>query len=155
MVASGWRQCVLPIIVGTTGCLAAVFFLGFGISSLVTEQENLFEIRAAELVANFQFAWEDYEASSRWLYVACGGHTTLSRVDFLHIYEYFADGLLEVQVRSSCISNSWDKRILSHIYLNFRPWNGSLRYHMKSVRLWSQNHALSTANTILILNIRE
>jgi hypothetical protein len=119
---SGWRQCVLPIIVGTTGCFSAISFLGFGVSSLVKEQEYLFEIRAAEIVENFQIAWEDYQESSLWLYEACGGPGKLSRVQFLHIYEYFThDGILEVQVRSSCSSKSWDKWILSHIYLNFRP----------------------------------
>jgi hypothetical protein len=117
----GWRQCVLPIIVGTTGCFSAILFLGFGVSSLVKEQETLFAIRAADFVENFQIAWEDYEESSVWLYEACGGPTALSRLDFLHIYEYFTHGLLEVQVRSSCSSNSWDKWILSHICLNFRP----------------------------------
>ena len=68
-----------------------MFFLGFGISNLVKEQENLFGIRAAEFVNKFEISWEEYETSSRWLFQACGTHP-ISHLDFHNLYDYFLYG---------------------------------------------------------------
>lgn len=81
------RTLIISILVGMIGTMASTMFMGYGIGAAVQEQEQRFQQRAHETIADFENAWAEYETAALWLHQACGIHP-ITRLDFFHIYEY-------------------------------------------------------------------
>jgi hypothetical protein len=91
------RTTLFAGLVVTIGTVAAMLFLGFGVSGAVREQQIQFDLRAGELMSEIQAAFADYETASLWVHEACRSGQ-ITRAEFRNVYEYMVHGGLEVEV---------------------------------------------------------
>lgn len=91
------RTVLFTFLVGTIGLISSTLFLGFGISSAVNEQKNVFRIRAGEFATEFRAVWDEYLYAGRWLHYGC----TTQEINydrFADLYEYITGTGLNVVV---------------------------------------------------------
>ena len=88
------RSIIFSLLVGVIGFLVSTFFLGFGISQAVHEQESLFYVHGQAAAIGLQRTWKDYESAARWIHQACTmQNNNITHNQFRDIYEYFTYGL--------------------------------------------------------------
>jgi hypothetical protein len=68
-----------------------------GISSVKSDNEELFERRASDMAKEIDGAWDDYESAARWVHSACRNWRTdnFTHEDYEALYYYLISGGLD------------------------------------------------------------